>query len=59
MLREMDKRLDTTQLKTSSTKETEIHKQTVTRQHWWPWFLLAFSWQGIGLYFYFGQVNTL
>jgi len=53
-LREMDKRLKTTQLKTSSAKETEFQKQTVYRQHWLPWFLLALSWLGAGLYFYLG-----
>ena len=53
-LREMDKRLKTTQLKTSSANETEFQKQTVYQQHWLPWLLLAFSWLGAGLYFYFG-----
>jgi len=53
-LREMDKRLKTTQLKTSSANETEFQQQTANRQHWLPWFLLAFSWLGAGLYFYLG-----
>jgi hypothetical protein len=53
-LREMDKRLKTTQLKTSSANETEFQKQTVYRQHWLPWFLLASSWLGAGFYFYLG-----
>ena len=53
-LREMDKRLKTTQLKSNSAKETESQKQIVYRQHWLPWFLLAFSWLGAGLYFYLG-----
>jgi hypothetical protein len=53
-LREFDKRLKTTQLKTSSASETEFQKQTVYRQHWLPWFLLAFSWLAAGLYFYLG-----
>ncbi|MCG6888029.1 MAG: DUF2956 domain-containing protein [Gammaproteobacteria bacterium] len=53
-LREMDKRLKTTQLKSSSANETEVQKQTVYRQHWLPWFLLALSWLGAGLYFYLG-----
>ena len=53
-LREMDKRLKTTQLETSSANESELQKQTVYRQHWLPWLLLAFSWLGAGLYFYFG-----
>jgi hypothetical protein len=50
----MDKRLKTAQLKTSSAKESEFQKQTVYRQHWLPWLLLAFSWLGAGLYFYLG-----
>ena len=53
-LREMDKRLKATQLKATSTNETEFHKQTVYRQHWLPWSLLALSWLGAGLYFYLG-----
>ena len=53
-LREMDKRLKTTQLETSSADETELQQQTVYRQHWLPWFLLALSWLGAGLYFYLG-----
>ena len=52
-LREMDKRLKTTQLKSSSAKESEFQNQTVYRQHWLPWFLLALSWLSAGLYFYF------
>ena len=51
-LREIDKRLKATQLKTSSVKETEFEQQAVYRQHWLPWFLLAISWMGAGLYFY-------
>ena len=50
--RELDKRLETTQLKTSSANEIEFQKQTVYRQHWLPWLLLALSWLGAGLYFY-------
>jgi hypothetical protein len=50
--RELDKRLKTTQLKTSSANEIEFQKQTVYRQHWLPWLLLALSWLGAGLYFY-------
>ena len=53
-LREIDKRLKTTQAKTSSVKESDLQKQTVYRQHWLPWFLLAFSWLVVGLYFYLG-----
>jgi hypothetical protein len=53
-LREMDKRLKTTQLQTSSVKETASHQQIVYRQHWLPWFLLAFSWLSAGLYLYLG-----
>ena len=53
-LREMDKRLKTTQAKTSSANETELQQQTVYRQHWLPWSLLAVSWLGAGLYFYLG-----
>ena len=52
--RELDKRLKTTQLKSSSADEIEFQKQTVYRQHWLPWFLLALSWLGAGLYFYLG-----
>jgi hypothetical protein len=51
-LRELNKRQKTTQLKTSSTNEIESQKQTIYRQHWLPWLLLAFSWLGAGLYFY-------
>ena len=51
-LRELDKRHKTTQLKTSSANEIEFQKQTIYRQHWLPWLLLAFSWLGAGLYFY-------
>ena len=50
--RELDKRLGTTQRKTSSANEIEVQKQTFYRQHWLPWFLLALSWLGAGLYFY-------
>jgi len=50
--RELDKRLKTTQLKTSSVNEVEFQKQTVYRQHWLPWLLLALSWLGAGIYFY-------
>jgi len=50
--RELDKRLKPTQLKTSSANEIEFQKQTVYRQHWLPWSLLALSWLGAGLYFY-------
>ena len=52
--RELDKRLKTTQLKTSSANEIEFQKQTVYRQHWLPWLLLALSWLGAGLYYYLG-----
>ena len=53
-LREMDKRLKSTQLDTSPANESELQQQTVHRQHWLPWLLLAFSWLGAGLYFYLG-----
>jgi hypothetical protein len=53
-LREMDKRLKTTQSKTGSAQESELQQHTVYRQHWLPWFLLTFSWLGAGLYFYLG-----
>jgi len=53
-VREMDKRLKTPQLKTGSAEESGLQKQIVYRQHWLPWFLLAVSWLGGGLYFYRG-----
>ena len=50
--RELDKRRKTTQMESNSANEIEFQKQTVYRQHWLPWLLLALSWLGTGLYFY-------
>ena len=50
--RDLNKRLKTTQLKASSANEIEFQKQTVYRQHWLPWLLLALSWLCAGFYFY-------
>ncbi len=50
--RELDKRLKTTQMKTSPANKIEFQQPAVYRQPWLPWLLLAFSWIGAGLYFY-------
>ena len=52
--RELDKRLKTTELKTSAVNEIEIQQQTSHRQSWLPWLLLVLSWLGMGIYFFYG-----
>ena len=51
-LREFDKRVKKTEVKTSQANEIEIQTQTTYRQHWLPWLLLGLTWLGGGLYFY-------
>lgn len=53
--RDLDKRLKSAQTTTNDAGQTELVEQIIYRQHWLPWLLLALSWLGVALYYYFTQ----